>query len=535
MKTLLLGVATVAGFATLASKSGIDVSHGAAAGAAIFVVSTLLFKILRAMIYPYWFSPLRNVPTPGGGHFLLGHGLKLLLAEGPFDYFRQWNRQWPEAPFIRYFSFGNSEILIPNNLEAIRAIMHTHAYVFDKSPELKSYLKEFMGGGILFAMGEQHKRLRKVLAGPIARPNVRKLLDVFQNGANNLAAKVDRAIYGPENGVLEVETTFSQCILDVIGIAIIGKELNSFRSRAAGLSYEDCYRTFIYPSTLGKFIMFFNALIPLRWIPIEENRKYFEANNEMRSLVSELIRERTAEIMAAEKTGTRDGRTDMLTKMIQANISENCKITDKELMDTVCQLIMAGHETTSGVLSWATREFVQRPDMVARLRQEIAQAQEIQPELDAVTIENLPYLNNVIREILRLYTPTIVLHWEPIEDLVISDVRIPKGTPTHIVPSMIHQNKLIWGEDCDNFDPDRWERLNEASGNVFAFEAFINGPRICPGLPLAMLEMKVFIISLVTNFDFELADTVVTFDHPTLSLKAKGGLNIRFRRRLQQQ
>lgn len=81
------------------------------------------------------------------------------------------------------------------------------------------------------------------------------------------------------------------------------------------------------------------------------------------------------------------------------------------------------------------------------------------------------------------------------------------------------------------FNPDRWDAVTGVVANPFSIEAFINGPRTCPGRALALLEIKTILVEMLSNFSLEAVnDADVEFSHPTLTLKPKGGLNVRARR-----
>lgn len=96
---------------------------------------------------------------------------------------------------------------------------------------------------------------------------------------------------------------------------------------------------------------------------------------------------------------------------------------------------------------------------------------------------------------------------------------------------MIHYNPSIWGEDVNVFNPDRWDAVTGAVANPFAIEAFINGPRTCPGRALALLEIKTIIVELLSHFSLEAVNGAdVEYVHPSLTLKPKGGLRVRMQR-----
>ena len=88
---------------------------------------------------------------------------------------------------------------------------------------------------------------------------------------------------------------------------------------------------------------------------------------------------------------------------------------------------------------------------------------------------------------------------------------------------------LIWGEDAATFNADRWDNLTGDASSAYAFETFHNGPRMCIGKQLAMIEMKVFLMELVSRFAIETVrvDANVEIACPTFTLKMKEKLVVK--------
>ncbi len=91
------------------------------------------------------------------------------------------------------------------------------------------------------------------------------------------------------------------------------------------------------------------------------------------------------------------------------------------------------------------------------------------------------------------------------------------------------RNPLIWGDDADKVDPTRFDRLSGEQLSPYAYESFSQGPRICIGKTLAMMEMKVILTELVRNFQILDSKKEFTLENPSLSLRPNG-LEIRFQR-----
>jgi cytochrome P450 len=152
--------------------------------------------------------------------------------------------------------------------------------------------------------------------------------------------------------------------------------------------------------------------------------------------------------------------------------------------------------------------------------------------MSAKAIDDLPFLDNVIREALRIYSPTLLIPWEALKDITIAGVHIPKGTTLQIVPAMIQLNPEIWGSDAGVFRPERWEYLDSFASSPYAMETFSNGPRMCPGKALAMLNMKVLLVGLIRDFEIEIEHDgrEVELRNPSLTLKAKRPIQFKIRR-----
>lgn len=114
---------------------------------------------------------------------------------------------------------------------------------------------------------------------------------------------------------------------------------------------------------------------------------------------------------------------------------------------------------------------------------------------------------------------------------MIEGVKIPAGTSVDLCFSQLQLNPLIWGDDAESINPDRWVGIpsNDVRANPFAYNVFSNGPRICIGKSFALLEIKTMLVELVRNFSFESVVQQPTYANPSLVL-APNGLKIKIQR-----
>jgi cytochrome P450 len=106
-------------------------------------------------------------------------------------------------------------------------------------------------------------------------------------------------------------------------------------------------------------------------------------------------------------------------------------------------------------------------------------------EVHAELLDNLPYLDAVSKEIMRVWSPVTRSTRIPIHDTEICGVRIPKGTWVQAVPWALNRAKRLWGDDAREFNPDRWlvgeNKANGGASSSMAFATFGTGARMCIG------------------------------------------------------
>jgi len=117
---------------------------------------------------------------------------------------------------------------------------------------------------------------------------------------------------------------------------------------------------------------------------------------------------------------------------------------------------------------------------------------------------------------------------QPVEDIVIDGILIPKDTTVTVMPAIIHLNPHIWGDDADQFKPSRW---TEGHIDPYAFAAFSQGPRQCLGRVWSALEFKIILIEILSKFRFAAIGTEdVVLINPSPLLRPKEGMKVKVER-----
>lgn len=199
---------------------------------------------------------------------------------------------------------------------------------------------------------------------------------------------------------------------------------------------------------------------------------------------------------------------------------------DQFIVDNCKNIYLAGFETSAVSASWCLMLLASNPEWQARIRQEVEHVCRGRlPDIDM--LRKMKQLHTVIQETMRLYPPTPTLAREVFRDMKIGEVRVPKGTTLWTMVSTLHTDPKIWGPDALQFNPERFQNgISGACKNPNAYMPFGFGQRVCVGQHLAMVELKLLMALIVTNFSFTLSPKYVHKPEMTMMIEPKHGVNI---------
>jgi enediyne biosynthesis protein E7 len=208
---------------------------------------------------------------------------------------------------------------------------------------------------------------------------------------------------------------------------------------------------------------------------------------------------RTVGELIARRRRESEEHFDFLNMFIHTLDREtNAPMSDKELIDEVLTLIVAGHETTAAALTWTWYLVSEHPQTAEAMEAEVDRvAPEAALKLDAA--ESLTYTHQVIQEALRLYPPGWILTRRAVEADELGGYAIAPRTDVMISPYMLHRHPEFWS-DPERFSPERFAGADAEERHRFAYIPFAVGPRHCIGESVAMFEMLVHMHSMMRRF-----------------------------------
>jgi cytochrome P450 len=204
--------------------------------------------------------------------------------------------------------------------------------------------------------------------------------------------------------------------------------------------------------------------------------------------------------------------------------------------------VVAGHETTSNLMSFTLAALLRRPALWQDcLREVLSVCGENPPGYSHLS--ELPTCDAVLNETLRLFSPIPIVSREVYTETTIGGatdrpIHLPAKAVVQTHMSVIHRLKEYWGEDADKFDHTRWMKGKRPYTHPQAFMPFLTGPRGCIGSNFAMMEARLLLVLILQRCTMELVEGQ-KFDEegfpimlPAVgTMRCKYGLQVRVRPR----
>ena len=349
------------------------------------------------------------------------------------------------------------------------------------------------------------QRAHAILMAPFSMQAMEQYVPKMQDIADQLLSKWDRL--NPDD-IVDVPADMTNLTLDTIALCGFGYRFNSFYRETPHPFVAAMIRSLLEAQTRGR-------QLPIKTrLRVRAQRQFDDDQAYMEGLVDSLINERRQQGDAADNT-------DLLGRMLEGRDPRTGEGLDDENIRNQCvTFLIAGHETTSGLLSFAIYFLLKNPDVVRRARAEVDEVLggTLAPTFEQ--IHRLTYVTQVLNEALRLWPTASGFNRYAREDTVIGGrYRLPAGTSVMVMSAALHRDKSVWGPDAEEYNPDHVAPDKLGALPPDAFKPFGTGQRACIGRQFAMQEAILVLALLLQRFDF-----VDAFDY---ELKIKTTLTIK--------
>jgi cytochrome P450 len=428
-----------------------------------------------------------------------GHWLTGSLHELRHDRIRFYERLARDYGDVAGFRAGPFRIVLVSSPSLIEQVLVTDNRKFHKN-DLLQLLRPALGNGLLLSEGEFWLRQRRLAQpafhadrvaryGTVMVDYTRRMTDGWRDGETR-----------------EIHRDLMGLTMDIVAKVLFGAEMNG-RETEVGAAIGDLLEGFA--SASGGY--------PLpAWIPTPARRRTRRAVASLDSLIYPIIQARRAT----------DGEADdLLAMLLAARDDDGQPMTDQQLRDEITTLFAAGHETTAVALTWTFHLLGRHPEIERRLHAEL---DEVLPQRPPTT-EDLPALRfteGVVLESMRLYPPAWVIGRKALEDLEVGGYLIKRGTNISMSQWVVHRDPRNFERPLE-FDPDRWRDGLADRLPRFAWFPFGGGQRRCIGASFAMTEAVLLLATIVQRWRLEPVSAGPIGTQPMLTLRPKGGVQMR--------
>ncbi|XP_063988414.1 uncharacterized protein LOC135168310 [Diachasmimorpha longicaudata] len=500
----------------------------------VIIVLVFIYLIYRYMIRKFDYWQKRDVvyvpPVPFFGNFrdfLMGRKSAGTFLQEIYNYA-------PNEPYIGFFGFDKPMLMIRDT----NLIKHILIKDFDnfKDRYVETSAHDILGGANLFVIKNPAWKHLRTKMSPIATSGrLKKMVQLMADVGKDLVTHLDSLGLKESGQEIEMKELCASFTTDMIATTAFGLRANSlnnpkaeFRERGRDFFRDTWYRS------IEQIAFFFAPFLmtPLRLYNFPKKFSEF-----IRVAVWDAITDR-------EASGTR--RHDLIDLLIELKNQEgddsdkaspatvDFEFKGDNLVAQASVFFVAGFETTSTALSFSLYELALHPEMQIRLRKEIIAAiDKNNGEITYEMITQLPYLEMVILEALRKYPPLPLLDRVPTSDYRVpgTDFVIEKGTPVYISLMGLHYDPK-YHENPEAFDPERFSEANKESTKK-AWYAFGDGPHVCIGQRLGLLEVKMGLIEMLRKYEFSPCKRTAVpmkFYKKAINTAAEGGLYLNIKK-----
>jgi cytochrome P450 len=434
-------------------------------------------------------------------HWFLGH-----LPEMKRDllgFFSRCERDYgPVVPLKLYWV----PFYLVNDPKEIQRVLFAEQSKFVK-PTAFQAVKPMFGDGLLTSEGNVWRKQRAVIQPLFHKQSIDRYAGVVVQSTAAMMESWD------QNGSRDAYEDLSELALEIVLRSLFaGADLAEGRSAvlAAARGVQDF------------FISWRKHYLPVApWLPLPAQNRFRRAVGDVDRVIYKII---DAHLASGERG------QDMMSLLLDAAAEGGDTMSRRAVRDELVTMFLAGHETSAVAMSWGLYELARDPRVTAKLRVEL---ESTIGDRDPVVgdLARLPYLDQVVKEVMRLYPSAYNIGRVATEKVKVGDYTVRPGENVIMCQWAVHRSHRHY-DDPQRFWPERWETERARDMPKFAYFPFSGGPRNCIGAQFALLEAKLILSTLVKRYDV----AVDPASHPTidaaLTLRPAKGMRVNVQRRM---
>ncbi|XP_072994983.1 cytokinin hydroxylase [Typha latifolia] len=436
-------------------------------------------------------------------------GISHDIHSSVFPYFARWRKSFGK---IFVYWLGTEPFLYIADPEFLKMISSSvTAKRWGKPEVFKRDRKPMFGKGLVMVEGDDWHHHRHIIAPAFSMTNLNAMISLMEESTTKMLDGWSKNAALGQNEV-DVERDIIKNAAEIIAKTSFG--INEDKGKK------------VYEKLQAMQAMLFktNRLVGVpfsKFLYAKQTYKAWKLGEEIDGLLLAIIESR--------KQGDSSSiqQQDLLGFLLAGNQE---KLTTRELVDECKTFFFGGHETTGLALSWTLLMLALHPEWQTALREEIIEITKDEGALNTTTmLSKLTKMGWVLNEMLRLYSPAPNAQRQAREAIKIGeDIVIPKGTNIWVDVVGMHHDPELWGEDANEFKPERWfkEGLYGGCKHRMGFLPFGFGGRMCVGKNLTLIEYKVVLSLILRRFALSVSPHYKHSPRIMLSLRPSSGIQL---------
>lgn len=439
-------------------------------------------------------------PTLRGAKPFVGHILE--FGKNPHEFMMRLREKLGD---IAEFKMFHQDMVLLTGDKASEAFYRAADEVLDQGAAYK-IMTPIFGHGVVFDAPIKRKNQQLQMLMPALRDKpMRTYSDLIVEEVEGLISK-----WG-EEGELDLLEFTKELTIYTSSHCLLGPEFRHELNKEFAEIYHDLERgiqpiAYVFPN-----------------LPLPVFRRRDKARVRLQALVTEIMERRSKE---------RSESPNVFQTLIDASYEDGTKLTPHEITGMLIATIFAGHHTSSGTTAWVLIELLRHPEWMAKVVEELDQLFGKDGDVTFESLRQIPNLESVLKEVLRLHPPLIILMRKVLEDFNIGDTTIPAGKFVCAAPAITHRIASLF-PNPEQFDPDRYSPERQEDKNLYAWQAFGGGRHKCSGNAFALFQIKAIFCILLRRYEFELVSEPETYrdDYTKMVVEPASPCRVRYRRR----
>jgi sterol 14alpha-demethylase len=423
-------------------------------------------------------SPGKEPPKMPGALPLLGHMLE--FGKNPFDYMMRLRNSLGEIGEFRMF---HQKMVLMTGPEANEAFFRAPDAQLDQSQAYKIMTPIFGKGVVFDAPPHKKDQQLKMLMQVLRDKPMRGYAQVIVQEVEQMIA-----LWG-DAGEIDLLEFMKELTIYTSSHCLLGDEFRYELNEEFVKIYHDLEKglsplAFVFP-----------------YLPLPVFRRRDKARARLQELVTGIIAKRAQKPEKSE---------DAFQILIDASYDNGSRLSAHEITGMLIGTIFAGHHTTAGTAAWTLLELARYPEQLELVLNELDQHFGADGEVTFQSLREIPALENVIKEVLRLHPPLIFLIRKVMQDFHFKGYTVKAGKYVCASPRVSHRIADVFPEP-EKFDPDRYSEARQEDAKPFSWIAFGGGKHKCSGNAFALLQLKAIFSILLRRYTFGLIDDKDTY------------------------